>query len=45
VNNAFEEEYKVYTFDFSTLFGFNQQAYGPPRWWGVGARVNFGAAK
>lgn len=45
VNNAFEEEYKVYTFDFSSLFGFNQQAYGPPRWWGVGARVNFGAAR
>jgi iron complex outermembrane receptor protein len=45
VNNAFEEEYKVYTFDFSALFGFNQQAYGPPRWWGVGARVNFGGAR
>ena len=45
LNNAFEEEYKVYTFDFSSLFGFNQQAYGPPRWWGVGARVNFGAAR
>ncbi|MBL8199740.1 MAG: TonB-dependent receptor [Chromatiales bacterium] len=45
VNNAFEEEYKTYTFDFSGLFGFNQQAYGPPRWWGVGARMNFGAAR
>ena len=45
VNNAFEEEYKVYTFDFSGLFGFNQQAFGPPRWWGVGARVNFGGAR
>ena len=45
VNNAFEEEYKTYTFDFSGLFGFNQQAYGPPRWWGVGARYNFGAAR
>jgi iron complex outermembrane receptor protein len=45
LNNAFEEEYKSYTFDFSGLFGFNQQAFGPPRWWGVGARMNFGAAK
>jgi iron complex outermembrane receptor protein len=45
VNNAFEEEYKNYTFDFSSLFGFNQQAFGPPRWWGVGARMNFGASR
>ncbi len=45
LNNAFEEEYKSYTFDFSGVFGFNQQAYGLPRWWGVGARVNFGAAR
>ena len=42
LNNAFEEEYKTYTFDFTGLFGFNQQAAGLPRWWGVGARVNFG---
>lgn len=41
VNNVFEEEYKVYTFDFTNLFGFNQVASGMPRWWGVGARVNF----
>ncbi len=41
VNNAFEEEYKNYTFDFSIPFGFNQVAAGPPRWWGLGARVNF----
>lgn len=41
VNNAFEEEYKSYTFDFSGLFGFNQQAAGLPRWWGVGARLKF----
>jgi iron complex outermembrane receptor protein len=45
LNNAFEEEYKSYTFDFTGLFGFNQQAFGPPRWWGIGARMNFGAAK
>jgi iron complex outermembrane receptor protein len=41
VNNAFEEEYKSYTFDFTGLFGFNQQAAGLPRWWGVGARFKF----
>ena len=28
VNNVFEVEYKVYTFVFSSLFGFNQQAAG-----------------
>jgi iron complex outermembrane receptor protein len=42
LHNAFEEEYLNYTFDFTGLFGFNQQAAGMPRWWGVGARVNFG---
>jgi iron complex outermembrane receptor protein len=42
LHNAFDEEYKNYTFDFTGLFGFNQQAFGPPRWWGVGARFNFG---
>ncbi len=41
LNNAFEEEYKSYTFDFTGLFGFNQQAAGAPRWWGLGARFNF----
>jgi iron complex outermembrane receptor protein len=41
VNNAFEEEYKSYTFDFTGLFGFNQQAAGLPRWWGLGARLKF----
>ena len=41
VNNAFEEQYKSYTFDFTNSFGFNQQAAGLPRWWGVGAHFNF----
>ncbi len=45
LNNAFKEKYKSYTFDFSGLFGFNQQAAGLPRWWGVGARVNFGGSR
>ena len=42
VNNAFEEEYKTYTFDFTGTFGFNQQAAGLPRWWGAGFRYNWG---
>jgi iron complex outermembrane receptor protein len=42
VNNAFEEEYKTYTFDFTGLFGFNQQAAGMPRWWGAGFRYAWG---
>ena len=42
VNNAFEEKYKTYTFDFTIPFGFNQQAYGPPRWWGLGFRYGWG---
>ena len=42
LHNAFEEEYLNYTFDFVGTFGFNQQAPGTPRWWGVGARMNFG---
>ncbi len=42
VNNAFEEEYLTYTFDFTIPFGFNQQAFGPPRWWGAGFRYRWG---
>jgi len=42
LNNAFKEKYKTYTFDFSSIFGFNQIGSGPPRWWGVGFRMNFG---
>ena len=43
VNNAFEEEYTTYTFDFTSAgFGFNQRASGMPRWWGVGFRYAWG---
>ncbi|MFQ5983047.1 MAG: TonB-dependent receptor, partial [Woeseiaceae bacterium] len=42
VNNAFEEEYIVYTFDFTIPWGFNQRAFGPPRWWGVGFHYGWG---
>ena len=40
VNNLFEEEYRVYSFDVTNLFGFNQVAYGRPRWAGVSFRYN-----
>ncbi len=33
--NFTKSNYKVYTFDFTGDFGFNQQFYGPPRWFGV----------
>lgn len=41
VYNLTEEEYLSYTFDFTGVFGFNQQAYGPPRWVGVTLQYNF----
>lgn len=41
VNNVTDEEYLSYTFDFTATFGFNQQAYGQPRWAGVSFRYNF----
>jgi iron complex outermembrane receptor protein len=41
VDNVFDEEYLVYTFDFTSSFGLNQQAYGKPRWAGVSARYSF----
>lgn len=34
VNNISDTEYLTYTFDFTGSFGFNQQAYGKPRWFG-----------
>lgn len=39
--NLFEEDYKVYTFDFSDFFGLNQQMFGPPRWYGVTLRYQY----
>ena len=41
LNNATNEKYLNYTFDFTSTFGFNQQAYGAPRWAGVSFRYNF----
>ncbi len=41
VRNLTDQEYKVYTFDFSDFFGFNQQFYGPPRWFGASVRYRY----
>ena len=40
VHNITDKEYLSYTFDFTGTFGFNQQAYGKPRWAGVSFRYN-----
>ena len=40
VNNVTDEEYLSYTFDFTGTFGFNQQSYGAPRWYGVSFQYN-----
>ena len=39
MKNIGEKEYKVYTFDFTGILGFNQQFFGPPRW--AGATVKY----
>ena len=39
--NLTDEEYRVYTFDFTSAAGFNQQFYGRPRWVGVNLNYNF----
>ncbi len=41
VHNLTDEEYLSYTFDFTGVFGFNQQAFGQPRWSGVTFQYNF----
>ena len=41
VKNLADEEYRVYTFDFTGPAGFNQQFYAPPRWWGVNVNYSF----
>ncbi|HNP35947.1 MAG TPA: TonB-dependent receptor [Woeseiaceae bacterium] len=40
VHNLTDEAYLNYTFDFTGTFGFNQQAYGQPRWFGVSFQYN-----
>ena len=41
VKNLGDEEYRVYTFDFTGPAGFNQQFFAPPRWWGVNVNYSF----
>lgn len=41
VKNLTDEEYRVYTFDFTGPGGFNQQFYAPPRWFGINAHYTF----
>ncbi len=41
VKNLTDEEYRVYTFDFTAPAGFNQQFFAPPRWVGVTANYSF----
>ncbi len=41
VKNLTDEEYRVYTFDFTGIAGFNQQFYAPPQWFGVSAHYQF----
>jgi len=41
VHNLLDEEYKAYTLDRTRVFGFNQQAFGPPRWARVGMKYNW----
>jgi iron complex outermembrane receptor protein len=45
VDNAFDEEYIVQTFDLSgpTVFGMTEQYYGRPRWWGLSVSFDWGA--
>ncbi len=40
-DNLFDEEYLVYTFDFTGPGGFNQRFFGRPQWFGVSAGVDF----
>lgn len=41
VKNLTDEEYLVYTFDFTGPAGLNQQFYGPPRWFGASVEFRF----
>ena len=41
VKNVADKAHLSYTFDFTATFGFNQQAYGQPRWAGAEFRYKF----
>ena len=42
IKNVTNEEYRVYTFDFTGPAGLNQQFYAPPSWYGVTVSYVFG---
>ncbi|MEP4890558.1 MAG: TonB-dependent receptor [Aliiglaciecola sp.] len=41
VKNITDEEYRVYTFDFTQSAGFIQEFYARPRWIGVNVQYNY----
>jgi len=41
VKNLTNEEYRVYSFDFTGAAGFNQNFYAAPRWVGVSVNYTF----
>lgn len=41
VKNLTDEEYRVYSFDFTGAAGFNQNFYAAPRWVGVSVNYTF----
>lgn len=43
VNNLTDRKYRLYNLDLSGPFGFLNQTYARPRWWGVSASIHFGA--
>jgi iron complex outermembrane receptor protein len=41
VNNVTDREYRVYNLDLSSTFGFSQQTFARPRWFGGSVKYNF----
>lgn len=41
VTNVADKRYRTSGYDLSTLCGCSEQAWGKPRWWGLGVRYNF----
>lgn len=41
VKNITEEEYRVYSFDFTSAAGLNQNFYAAPRWMGISVNYTF----
>ena len=41
VNNITDKAYRVYNLDLSSTFGFSQQTYARPRWFGGSVKYSF----